>query len=453
MDNNLKIGFARTDITPPLGIEMTGYFIERKAKTVLDPLEINAIAISDGKNTCVLMTVDDEGMLTYVSKDIREKACALTGVPVDSVFIQSTHSHTTGKIETPDKAVTEQEKEHYEQVLSGAVKVIKESLADLKPAKAGYAVAKCEGVSFGRIYVMKDGSVQTNPGVCNPDVVKPLGKADDRVNVIRFDRESDSSVLLVNFGNHPDTIGGERISADWVGFARRKTEKALDNVKCIVLNGALGDINHVKVNPSGGDLNGMIHDFDDVWRGYKHAEHLGNALCGSVMQVYEKVFYNDVESVSYIQKFVKVPLNKPLPEEMGEARYINGMHLSGRDEELPYKGMMLTTKVADAERKIQLENAPDTEELLLSAIKIGDVAIIGFPGEPFNEIGLRVKKTKGWEMVLPCSMMNGNDGYFPMQDTFDEGGYEAGSSRYKAGVGELLANKAKIILKKLKERK
>ena len=451
MNNTLMIGFAKADITPPLGIAMTGYFIERRAKSISDALEINAVAISDGEKTCVLMTVDDEGMLTYVSEAIRKKAAKATGLKKDAIFIQSTHSHTTGKIEIPSKAQSEQEKEYFNQVLCGTIDVISRSIADLKPARAGYAVSKCEGVSFGRRYVMKDGTIQTNPGIDNKNVLKPLGKADDRVNVIRFDRENGKTVVLVNFGNHPDTIGGETISADWLGFARRKVERSLDNVECIVLNGAQGDINHVKVNPTGGDLNGMAHDFDDVWRGYKHAEHLGNALCGSVMQVYEKTEYKDINKIDYVQKFVAVPTNKPLPEEMDEARYIEKMHLSGRDAELPYKGMMLTTKVADAERKIKLEHAPDCAKLLLSAIKIGEIAIIGFPGEPFNEIGVKVKKTKGYDIILPCCMMNGNDGYFPMKDTFAEGGYEAGVSEYKAGVGELLTNRAKALLKKMKK--
>ena len=98
---------------------------------------------------------------------------------------------------------------------------------------------------------MKDGSVRTNPGVDNPHILHPIGDVDERVNVLRFDRESDS-LVLVNFGNHPDVVGGCKISADWPGFLRNTVEKALDNTKCIFFNGAQGDVNHVNVHPPGG---------------------------------------------------------------------------------------------------------------------------------------------------------------------------------------------------------
>ena len=51
-------GFARLDITPPLGIPLTGYYRSRYADGVLDPLEINALAVSDGEKKAVLLRLD-----------------------------------------------------------------------------------------------------------------------------------------------------------------------------------------------------------------------------------------------------------------------------------------------------------------------------------------------------------------------------------------------------------
>jgi hypothetical protein len=135
---------------------------------------------------------------------------------------------------------------------------------------------------------------------------------------------------------------------------------------------------------------------------------------------------------------------------MDEARYINDMHNAGKDGELPYKGMMLTTMVADAARKVRLENASDTLPLLLSAISIGNVAIFGVPGEPFAGVGLGLKKTEGWDLVLPCCNTNAKEGYFPMQDSYDEGGYEAKTSNFKGGVAETIIAEGQKLLKSLK---
>lgn len=42
--DGLKVGFSRMDITPPYGVFMPGYYVDRHVKGVLDPLVVNMIA-------------------------------------------------------------------------------------------------------------------------------------------------------------------------------------------------------------------------------------------------------------------------------------------------------------------------------------------------------------------------------------------------------------------------
>ena len=63
----------------------------------------------------------------------------------------------------------------------------------------GYGKGVAPNVAFIRRYVMKDGSIKTNPGVNNPDIVNPVGIIDDSVNVIRFDREGADTIVFVNY--------------------------------------------------------------------------------------------------------------------------------------------------------------------------------------------------------------------------------------------------------------
>ena len=60
--NSLKVGFARVDITPSTGISIGGYFLERIADGVLDPLEISAAAVSAGGKTVVFLAVAHLGV-------------------------------------------------------------------------------------------------------------------------------------------------------------------------------------------------------------------------------------------------------------------------------------------------------------------------------------------------------------------------------------------------------
>ena len=55
-----KAGYAKTDITAPLGVFMPGYFKDRFAKEVLDPLEAVCVAFSDGRTTALIMQLDTE---------------------------------------------------------------------------------------------------------------------------------------------------------------------------------------------------------------------------------------------------------------------------------------------------------------------------------------------------------------------------------------------------------
>ena len=447
--NKLQAGFARVNINPMLGINIAGYFQVRLADKILDDLEANCLALAVEDSKVVLITFDLCGPKDACYDIFRQAVSDATGLPSEAIFISATHTHTGPIV---DNRIEDPLIQDYIKLLSSRLAdVAVLALQDLKPAKMGWGIGQAPNVAFVRRFRMKDGSIQTNPGVNNPNILEPIGTIDERVNVLRFDREDGDTIVLANFGNHPDTVGGCGISGDWPNFARRTVEKVLDNTKCIFFNGAQGDVNHVNVHPKGGDFNGMFNDFDDVSRGYSHARHIGNVVTGAVLQVFEKVCYQDVESLKAVSHKFQLPSNMPTPEEMPEARRINEMHLAGRDAELPYKGMMLTTMVADAARKIRLEHGPESFGMELTGIAIGPVAMIGIPGEPFNDIGLGIKDTEGWDTILPCCLTNGSIGYFPTMNAYTEGGYEAKSSPFKAGVAERIVAEAKLVLGMLKE--
>ena len=446
--SSLKAGFARVNINPPMGIFVSGYFKERFADGILDDLEANALAISLGNTTQLLINIDNLGIKKEISTSYREMVSKATSVPMDNIIISCTHTHTGPEASGRDNYPLVVE---YREFLGKRIRdVAVFAIADLKDAKMGYGKGKAENVAFVRRFIMKDGSTKTNPGVNNPDIVRPVGQIDDSVNVIRFDREGADTIVFVNFANHPDVVGGCKISGDWPALLRKDVEKILDNTKCIFFNGAQGDINHVNVHPKGGDLNGMFIDFDDVSRGYSHAQYIARVVTGGVLQAFDKVNYIDVDSIKGKLVTINVPSNKPTPDELPEAHRINDLHLAGKDSELPHEGMMLTTVVAEAGRMVRLENAPDTFDMILSGFRIGPVAIVGIPGEPFNAIGRGLKETEGYDMIIPCCITNGYQGYFPMQDSYDEGGYEARSSNFKAGVGELIIQEGKKLLEDLK---
>ncbi len=444
----LKVGFSSLDITPPLGCEVVGYFIERRAENILDPLRVIATAFELDGEKALILSFDALDVKDPLADAMREEIAEALGLSPEAILISATHTHTGPRLDLnrPEGL----EADYVANVRRTVVSVSTLAFLDLAPASVSLGEGKAERISFGRRFRMKDGSVATNPGVNNPDIVAPIGEIDERVNLIRIDREGKDTVAIVNFGTHPDVVGGSVISADWPGFVRTCVERSLPGVRCLFLNGAQGDVNHVNVSPRPGEEKGLHKDFDDVDRGYDHARHMGKVIAGAVLSCFDKTRDVTVDSISYLVRPVSVPANTPDPSEIPLAEKYDALHRAGRDEEIPFRGMALTTAVATAGRILRLKDGPSSFSIPMSVLKLGGIAFVGIAGEPFTGIGMGLKAgLPECDMVLPLCLTNGSRGYFPMQDSYAEGGYEAGSSPFRAGTAELLTEEGIKLVRSL----
>ena len=86
----------------------------------------------------------------------------------------------------------------------------------LEPAQITYGLGSEGSVSFNRRFWMRDGTLRTNPGIGNPDIVRPAGPIDPTVGVIALRRPDGSPIAVwLNFAVHLDTTGGNSVSADY----------------------------------------------------------------------------------------------------------------------------------------------------------------------------------------------------------------------------------------------
>jgi hypothetical protein len=448
-----KAGYAEVNINPPLGSLVCGYYIPRVSEGFLDDLQASALALSCNGVMTVLISVDSTELYVDACQRYGQAIEEATGIPKENIFIAATHTHTAPLAGMTDiYEVNEEEIHQYADFLqSRLIDAVKMAVVDLKEAKMGYIFGYApERVAYIRRYKMKDGTTMTCPPINDPNIDHPIGELDQRVNVLRFDREGGATVVLVNYGLHADTINGNLFSADWPGWMRKTLDKALDGVKCMFFVGAEGDVGSTNVYPSGGDMNDTEISFDNEMKSPGMARFIGRALAGTVLQVYDKVHYVDVDKIQVLHREVIVPANVPNPEDLPLAHKYKELHDAGRDDEIPYTAMELTTVVAEAIRMCRMENGPTHYTLDLTGVRIGEVALVGIPGEPFTDIGVGIKEAEGWSLILPCGLVNGAQGYFPMKSAFDEGGYEARTSPYKSGIAETIIDGAKCLLEELK---
>ena len=438
----LQAGFARTDITPPLGTHLDGYYNERTAKGMLDPLEASCIAFRDADGaTALVYSVDVIHFRQDAADEIRAVISKMTGVPEDAIFLACTHIHTGPNIVTRLYAHNPK----YNGWLYPTLGTIGcAAIEDLAQAKLLGAEGEAKGIAFVRRFRMKDGSIKTNPGYLNPNIKEPIGTPDETLRLVRIVREGKDEIDVVNFQVHPDVIGGEKWSADFPGFTRRILEGALPGVKVVYINGAQGDTNHVDVSL---DPKSPDREYFPA-RGYERSRYMGQVIAGGVLKIWMKALpVEGPDRVRYMIRDLDSPANIPDPSELPEARRIVELYEAGKLDEITDNGQTVAQRRTEAYRKLRTSKYEDPMvHLHMSAVAVGGVAFAGFPGEPFTDMGRGVRAASPFGMTISCCLVNGGQGYLPMYTAFAEGGYEATNSNFTPGVAEqLVAGQAKIL--------
>ena len=437
----LKAGFGRIDITPPLGVFVQGYFEKRYADGILDPLLATAVAFDNGQKRIVVISVDVIGFNQLLMDQVRPMVAEAIGTEKEAVFICCTHTHLGPGVTNPEKKnVGIEENDIYvqETFVKKLCDVAVLAVQDLAPARFSYTRGQVKDVAFVRRFVMKDGTYRTNPGWLNPDVDHALGTPDENSSLLIIKRENAPEIGIVNFQVHPDVISGCKLSADFPKFVRDTYETLIPNSRCMYINGAQGDTNHVDIRLGE----------DKCRRGYDRSRYMGRKIAMSVIANYELAEPLEGEEIAFGQKSVFTRFNKGRPDQIDEAvRIAKIYNEQGIDAAVPHlTGMAQVEVVAEATRIVRLMDYPDEKELYVTAVSVGDVVFAGFPGEPFTDIGRGIKSQSKFTLTIPACCANGYEGYYPMQSAYDEGGYEARTARYVAGTAEkLIATSAEIV--------
>ena len=84
-------------------------------------------------------------------------------------------------------------------------------------------------------------------------------------------------------------------------------------------------------------------------------------------------------------------------------------------------------------------------------VRIGDVGIVGLPGEIFCEFGMDIKRHSPAKHTMVIGLANDAIGYIPTEEAFEHGGYEStpGVTMYVKGTGEKITRSAIKQLNKL----
>jgi neutral ceramidase len=103
-----------------------------------------------------------------------------------------------------------------------------------------------------------------------------------------------------------------------------------------------------------------------------------------------------------------------------------------------------------------LDNPEDTAQIEIQAFQLGELAVIGLPGEIFVELGLKIKESSPYPYTLINTLCNGSTtGYVCTSEAYAQGGYEPllkNNNRNPAGAGQLFVDHALRILAQIGDR-
>lgn len=410
----LQAGFAKVEITPPLGSPIIGYFHPRYAAGVRDPLWARALALQAGGRPVVLLAFDLIAITQPQADAIRAAVSTAHGLPDDAIHLVSSHTHTGPA--TLDILGVPAATGYEPFLISQAAAAAAQALAGLAPARASLATGECKGIAFNRRYWMKDGVVRTNPGYRNPDIVRPAGPVDESLVVLLLEGQG-RDVALVNFALHLDTVSGDQISADYPFYAAQTLAAGWPRpVEMMFANGAFGDINHC--------------DFLGADRGAATAD-IGRRLGEATLAALVGRRPLPADEIACAAQMVTLHRRTIPPEQLAASRA-----LAASAPADSYEGAHVY-----AREHVALAALPPTLEARVSAFRLGELRGVCLPGEVFTELSLAIKGHCG-PVTAVLGNADGSVGYVPTRRAYDEGGYEtmpARSSQLAAGSGETLA--------------
>ncbi|MHB0956468.1 MAG: neutral/alkaline non-lysosomal ceramidase N-terminal domain-containing protein [Pirellulaceae bacterium] len=438
-----RVGVASVDITPPLGIPMAGYYHERGAEGILDPLFCKALVIERDGQRVALVTLDIISVTGPLSAAARSGIEQATGIPGERVMISATHAHTGPQL--ANRGLRSQELggagqlalDYTESLPDKIVACVKLAADQVENVRLLVATGQCEDLAYNRRYFMRDGSVGWNPGKLNPHIVLPAGPTDPQVHIVYAEKPhatgpTESVATYVNFAMHPDTTGGNQFSADWPGALSRVLAGYHGPHHCtLVGNGTCGNLNN--------------YDFFWKWpnNGPGEQNRIGAILGAAVFQAYKSLRPVGDGPLQVRSEQVELDLPVISPADLEDAR--KTVAEVADDQGANFMKLVRAYRALDVARR---EGKPHQVEVQVIAVG-KDVAWVSLPGEVFVELGLAIKKRSPFPVTCVVELANDSIGYIPDRRSYAEGNYEPESARCAAGSGERLVDVASRLLEEL----
>lgn len=389
------VGFGAADITPPLGFPLAGYgglqrraippggadapaHYFRGATAVHDRLQARAMLLARDGAPLVFVRMDLVAVTAALTAAIRDRVADL-GIPRDHIVVSATHTHSGPGAWIDSElfamvALDSYRPAMFERLVAGAAAAIRAAHAAPEPAALMTMALPVVGLQFSRLG--RDEPTDTTAHL-----------------LLARTRDGKWRGGLVNYAIHPTVLPIDDLafSADVAGAIERHLEAGLRQanasdapVTLLFLNGALGDVSPVGRRAAGLEL-------------------LGQAFAGAV--------------------WPKIGALRPLkPDWSVRTTQVELGRLA-----LPVMVCLGAGWIAPTLDNLRVPlPAPPSNPVDLAAIRIGDIMLLTWPGEPTTALGFALRQAAveaGAADAWVVSLTGDYKGYFSASDAIAKNKY------------------------------
>ena len=417
----LQAGCAKVNITPPLGVKLIGSY-GKPSDAILDELYGRALVLSDGDTALAIISMD---LLYAPLEEITNPVRALVGehlaIPPENIMVCATHTHSGPDIFSNSKldlasyiAEADIDLDYRATVVKKLAGAVRMAYRDMQPVGIGFAQGDVPEVLYNRRPKKADGQVQmaftlppevtaTRRVLIDDDgrtrvtfTLPPeqgemtFGPIDPAVRVLRVE-DADGQIVgsLINFGCHPVCVYPFLSTAISADYPARVVN---------VVEQAEGGVSLFTLGLAGNTV--------PIRRDVGPCTQIGKAVGAEALHKLQ--FVSTTGDVTLAAKRCTVTL---------------------------------TTK-DDPASEIETE---------IQVLRLGDVTILGLPGEVLVEVGLAIRDRSGLDNLFITTLTNDSIGYVCHAAAYTEGAYEpTRGTNLAEGAGEAIIASALALLDQVK---
>lgn len=421
----LRVGAAVTDITPDeFPVLVNGNMLSKQATEVKTPLHARAIVVDDGRERLAMVVVDSCMIPRTLCDQAKQLAAQRTDIQPNRMLISATHTHTApscmGALGTnADLRYVPFLREKLAQSIAAAEK-------NLEPARVGWVVADAAEFTAIRRWIRRPDRVESDP-FGNPtvratmhaasnwdNVIGPSGPEDPALSMVSFQATDGRPLaVLANFSMH--YFSDQPLSADYFGLFSEGLKQRIAAENDREKPPFVGILSH----GCSGDIWRRDYALPPEERPNPSIQSYTEDLLNVAVAALKTIKYDEHADIAMAEKRLRLQYRVPDKQRLAWARSI----VAEMGDRLPK-----STEEVYAREQVILHELQSTE-VVVQALRIGEIGIATTPTETYALTGLKLKLQSPLQHTMVIELANGGDGYIPPPEQHHLGGYNTWAAR------------------------